>query len=145
MVQEEYVSFETARLLKEKGFQQKEDNSGYHTTEMVYGLHASKDGSHHFAHRYPAGAYNFDSYICAPTLQMAMRWLREVKGLVIIPDYCRLLYYPTPYYFHIYTTTGDNGGRDSDKSPADPYYDYKYKTYEEACEAAIKYCLEKLI
>lgn len=34
-IAEDYVSFETAKLLKEKGFQQLQNNCGYFTTEMV--------------------------------------------------------------------------------------------------------------
>ena len=137
MVQEAFVSFETAKLLKGKGFDEKclmayidGELFNYYDSDFPSEYELKNDGS---------------EVIDAPTQQMAMRWLREGKGLVILIDYNRLLYGPIPYYFHIYTTSGDNGGRESNLAPIDPYYHYKYKTYEEACEASIKYCLENLI
>jgi len=145
MTQEEYVSFDVAKLLHEKGFEIDTDKDYWKIGE---------DGTRYFMSS--IGAYTSDinnkyafyrpanSYPC-PTQQMAMRWLREEMGLVIIIDYSRLLYAPIPYYFHIYTTSGNNGGREDNLAPIDPYYNYKYKAYEEACEAAIKYCLENLI
>lgn len=131
MVQEAYVSFETARLLKEKGFQQKEDNSGYHTTEMVYGINADEEGNHHFAHRYPAGVYNFDGYICAPTLQMATRWLREVHHVHVEVSY----YWNEGHYYFSLISTRDGDGKNR-------YFSQSYDTYEDAVEAGITICLK---
>lgn len=151
-ITEDYVSFETAKLLKEKGFPQEYDiyhsmvyneedyEDEYEVQRMVLETKLVKAGT---LSSYPINVPEPKCYCC--TLQMAMRWLREEMGLVIIIDYSWLLYAPIPYYFHIYTTSGNNGGREDDLAPINPYYDYKYKTYEEACEAAIKYCLENLI
>lgn len=91
------------------------------------------------------------------TLQMVMKWLREVHNILIVVDYeweCN----STPYYFKIYRL-GKNGkpervpirGVSYDKNyhlteHIVGYRDWErshddYSTYEEACEAAIKYCL----
>lgn len=127
-VKEDYVSFETALLLKKKGFEQVGCQKQYNTQgDLCVG--------------YCYGPV-------APTLQMAMKWLREVHNI-----YTEICLYKTnkddiepkksrkaPYYtFSIWdTVTGNN----VDKRFTN---DFIGDTYEQACEAAIKYCLENLI
>ena len=79
MITEDYVSFETAKLLKEKGFDE--------------ACHAYYDGGHrHLLKFVQNGLYNnagvvANSGICVgPTLQMAMKWLREVHKVDITVD-----------------------------------------------------------
>jgi len=69
MITEDYVNFETAKLLKEKGF----DEGTYHcyTTKGVLWFEDVL-----FNH-------NAGTDYSAPTLQMAMKWLREVHKLYI--------------------------------------------------------------
>lgn len=124
MIQEAYVSFETAKLLKKKGF-----DEGCPTTYTSNGLFHS--------HNYkPLG-----SDIFAPTQQMAMRWLREVHNLYIqIMLDSWALGSHMGYYVVIQRT--DN---DFDIMLQDYCDEFFYKTYEEASETAIKYCLEHLI
>ena len=70
-----------------------------------------------------------------PTLQMAMKWLREVHKLIPI-----ILDGGNSYWFRI-----DKDNKDNWKSTI-YWEDVKsFPTYEEACEASIKYCLENLI
>ena len=141
MITEDYISFETAKLLKEKGFQQIQDNCGYFTTDMVYSINADKEGKHHFAKQYPAGVYNKDKYIAAPTHQMAMKWLREVYKIHIIAEPClgegnepNLCF--NRWFWTILIESGEYKPiRKIDEFP----------TYEEACENATKYCLKNLI
>lgn len=117
MITEDYVSFETAKLLKEKGFDgivtKSYDN---HTHEFLS----------HCAKNY--GQFN------APTLQMAMKWLRDVHGIaiVVVPS----------MFWGRYNTTVYKKGNDY---PIGFDGDSLCPSYEEACEAAIKYCLENLI
>ena len=79
-----------------------------------------------------------DNEICyqAPTLQMAMKWLKEEKGVVVIPVLSSIL--------------------DNDKflwdvkivvaKTSDTYSQgWVYEKQEAACEAGVKYCLENLI
>lgn len=71
------------------------------------------------------------------TIQSAMKWLREVYNIFIainmIPDTIQKPYFFKPYVEgKIYNF------------PLDYSVEF-YTTYEEACEVAIKYCLEKLI
>jgi hypothetical protein len=72
MIKEEYVSFETAKLLKEKGFD--EECMCYYDDEGDFNSHAINPS---FIN------HEFSSYFTAPTQQMAMRWLRENHGIFI--------------------------------------------------------------
>ena len=137
-IKEDYVSFEIAKLLKEKGFPQKQENSGYYATEMVYCTTESKDGTHHFCHQYPACCDKNYEYICAPTLQMAMKWLREEKNIFIVIEPHAYDYINEKNSSYVYSLwQGDN------------YYENpelkSYPSYEEAVEAALKYVLKNLI
>ena len=80
MITEDYVSFETAKLLKEKGFDETcrafwkvWDN---HTTICD----CSPSHLFEYCHNSMLEQYNDDEElnIACPTLQMAMKWLREV-------------------------------------------------------------------
>lgn len=117
MITEDYVSFETAKLLKEKGFDIDE-------CEVHYD---------------PLDHTQYDI-----TLQMAMKWLREVHNIHINLDIHWLYFANTLGWMYIITKILENGvdyveakGDEDDKT--------FYLTYEEACEAAIEYCLENLI
>ena len=135
MITEDYVSFEVAKLLREKGFNENTSVNyfvgddklrGCAVGEMIYHKRLEED-----THLIPA-----------PTLQMAMKWLRLVHGLHVepIPDcfdykhgdihdgwFCEITHLSDMSYDADY---------DSHK---------KHKTCEEACEDAIKFCLENLI
>lgn len=147
MINEDYVSFETAKLLKEKGFR-------CDTIHHYY----DKDGDMLFS------AWNVDAdknEFGAPTLQMAMKWFEEVHNILLILDYdyectdkswCYKIYQlekdGKPKRVPVEGVRYDSFGephvevvayRDYERSFAD------YATKKEACEAAIKYCLENLI
>lgn len=130
MIKEAYVSFETAKLLKEKGFDG-ECSSWYSTKGSQY--------------------YNIDSYevdldgitkLCSsPTQQMAMQYLRKEHDIHI-----ETKAYPHEdnrfYWCYMIKKMQNNGMLFG-------YYSIKNKagfdTYEEAVEAALKYCLTNLI
>lgn len=126
MIKEAYVSFEVAKLLNEKGFNW--------STQYVYTL----DGTGSTPPK--IGNWRAKSNIQKPTLQMAMRWLREVHNLFIE------------------LRVGETNGKtryDFDIIPINRrkivwnHYDsfpfVECNSYEEAVEAAIKYCLENSI
>ena len=123
MITEDHVSFETAKLLKEKGFDescwQKYDNEGCLSPNHVGYINSEKPCT--------------DFCALAPTLQMAMKWLREVHNLwlEISPEGKGL------WYMEVYSLT--------DEAYIPNSNGHKIKSYEEACEAAIKYCLENLV
>lgn len=141
MITEDYVSFETAKLLKEKGFSQEYDiyhsmvyneedyENEYEVQRMVLKTELVKAGT---LSSYPIGVPEPKCY--CPTLQMAMKWLRETHNIDIIINV-------------------------SSKDESDDKRKYAYaivskrfigtdnvnRTYEDACEAGIRYCLENLI
>ena len=154
MITEDFVSFETAKLLKEKGFNWKV-HYVYHSYKQPFFHRNLKDFN---GEEYKNLKYEWCS---APTLQMAMKWLRKVYNFLLVVDYeweCDT----TPYYFKVYRL-GENGkpervavkgvSYDKDYNPKEYIVGYRdwersygdYSTYEQACEAAIKYCLENLI
>ena len=125
MIQEQYVSFETAKMLKEKGFD-----------ELCYMYYPKTGGEVEELSLHELN-YERENFIKAPTQQLTMCWLREVHHLNIEPYF---EYYLLGYSAEIKYTNKDT-----------PLYLFEYlrekwfNTYEEACEEAIKYCLEKLI
>lgn len=119
-INEDYVSFETAKLLKDKGFNEcplnRYDDCGYLWVQGGY----NKTIKWHFP---------------APTLQMAMKWLRRIHNVNI--DIVSI-WNRKQFEYQVFVVTPEKA--------KDCYVDNKlYLSYEEACEAAIQYCLEKLI
>lgn len=119
-IKEDYCSREIYRLLIEKGFDEE--------------IHTSFDEE----------GYTQPSI----TLQMAMKWLREVHNLHIMVNCIgKLNYDPIVQRFD-----GEDFEIDGVVVGTTKYINGKYinvrrgfTTYENACEAAIKYCLENLI
>lgn len=126
MITEDYVGYGTAKLLKEKGFDW-EVHRSYLVNDNVFipgdinDVPLRKDA------------------IRIPTLQMAMKWLREVHNYDI--SIC-LDSYVEPYDNEYYIVIRRRKVKFEEVSPCEQVY---FKTYEQACEAAIKYCLENLI
>ena len=127
-IQEDYVSFETAELLKEKGF-----NEDCYTCYLI-------DEIQHYDYK-SRNRDLIEGVISAPTLQMTMKWLREVHKLFIqiciIPH--TTITIEQKYYF--FTIHKDRRALAFRKDFPREYY----FTYEEACKAGILYCLEHLI
>lgn len=127
MITEDYVSFETAKLLSNKGFNEPTLAYAY-GNDMVayYSQPRVTDDFKVEAGRYPL-----------PTLQMAMKWLREVHGLFISIGNDDL-----DYNWQIF----DIKNRTKDLDPTCLTDSYAgHRKYDKACEAAIKYCLKNLI
>ena len=117
-LQEDYVSFETAKLLKEKGFD--EHGKSYYTESGLEGymlaLKATKNTELD------------NGFISRPTLQMAMKWLREVHHITIGIDFTlNIITYEIQKDGEFITAIGSS------------------RSYEDMVEEAIKYCLEKLV
>lgn len=131
-INEDYVSFETAKLLKEKGF----------NVECLMS-YVDKDLMNVYDSDFPSEyeLVNCDSEVVdAPTLQMAMKWLREVHKvipIILTGENSQDSFY---YWFRIDTIKEgkweDAIYREDEKA---------FPTYEQACEAAIKYCLKNLV
>ena len=121
MIKEDHVSFEIAKLLKEKGFNE--------ICRAAYTV----SGKFITFHNY----YSQCKDECiAPTHQMAMKWLREVHNIYIgiFPThniFSDSIDYEWQTYNASYDVTGDS--------------DAFFNIYEDAVEDVIKYCLENLI
>lgn len=128
MITENYVSFEIAKLLKEKGF----DEGVLFTINREGFQQYPKNLEFEYLHNSEVS----DDEYAAPTLQMAMKWLRDVHNLhiAVIVAYHHL---PRRYEAHIMKL------ENIDDFILHQQVDFT--SYEEACEAAIKYCLENLI
>lgn len=161
MITEDYVSFETAKLLKKKAFDL--------WCGQCYGIDVRYKGNSidfdeecelkelgleseieyvEGGHLYDFGCDNRKKETnvwAAPTLWVAMKWLRKTHNQIIVPD----VRVEDPisgiikcYIVGIWYIPKNNGGALCFISPTP---ENGYSTYEEACEAGIKYCLENLI
>ena len=132
MITEDYVNFETAKLLKEKGFDDEYTNAFYDKNGSLYFIDLLSDFSEH---------PDNDTDIAASTLYVAMKWLREVHRIVITTDYANICGLGFTYAASV-IKINNNGEIDDVDGPNVCLYK---GSYEQACEAAIKYCLENLI
>ena len=127
-ITEDYVSFEVAKLLKEKGFDW-EVHRSYLMNDTVFipgdisDVPLRKDA------------------IRIPTLQMAMKWLRNEKYYYIQVMLDGWACGGHSGYYVVIQKTDSN----FEMMLQDAVDDVFYQTYEEAAESAIKYCLENLI
>ena len=125
MITEDYVSFETAKLLKEKGFDEDIARVVNEEGEIDY-----------LGSFQPSLAYLHHTWYRCPTLQMTMKWLREVHKIHIAVI---VAYHHFPRRYEVHIMKLEN---------IDDFILHRqigFASYEEACEAAIKYCLENLI
>lgn len=138
---EDYVSFETAKLLKEKGFDEY-CKSVYHFGSVCsvtsLGYNNNEGYGEVIDEKQNSDFGKYDNAISAPTLQMAMKWLREVH-CIDIEVRTHYLNYLKPNDTRYYSGKILKGSEDV------IYTIYSKDTNEEVCEAAIKYCLENLI
>lgn len=133
MIYEDYVNFETAKLLKEKGFDKSVLNT-QHWYDPEGRIHTDTNYSY-------SGAPIFKRETCfsAPTTQMAVKWI-ETEGYVI---------YPYPIYRGKVIEWRYNIWFDNSYMFLGQILEFGsdeiFETREKAYEAAIKHCLEKLL
>lgn len=121
-IKEDYVSFETAKLLREKGFKEP-------TLAYAYG----QDMVAYYSQPKVTDDYNVEAgRFPLPTLQMACKWLRKVYNIHIVPIHIENITYRVKI----------NGLSifELDKPST-----YLYGEYEYVIDFAIKYCIENLI
>ena len=144
MVTEDYVSFETSRLLKEKGFESDEcvaiydlgDNNAFIRDGGIF-----DNGPEDYLEYQWGEEWRRFGYYLAPTLQMALKWLREKHNLHCVVDYDFVL----GWYCQI-TSLKETVEYDYEEMKHyHPEKDNGFSSPEEACEAAIRYCLNNLI
>ena len=139
MITEDYVSFEAAKLLRDKGFDAKcryyyiqtkemfEIDTKYHTaltTQELLDLQIIGEKEDRYA---------------APTQAITMRWLREVHNLSVE------VYRTACGYIGCITAIPSGTDIKFLETNGDDLASGQYTKWEYACEAAIKYCLEHLI
>lgn len=129
-MKEDYVSYEVAKLLKEKGFDWECNQIYFSDNPSIY--LGYKNINH-----------NEDvTTISAPTHQMAMRWLREVHKIII--SFNASFFNSIEQHFDWNIRINSLKYLD-DKEHFDPIYiNTKSEVFEEAVEDAIKYCLTNL-
>ena len=141
-IKEDYVSFEIAKLLKEKGFNERlltfyiTDEAKKEGYFQLMAFTDDKIDNNHSDHCY-----------LAPTLQMAMKWLRE-KHLILYIIYPNLESGELSFSWRIYKLEQDKKHYVEELPGIGEYYkdsDESFTTYKKAEESLIKYCLENLI
>lgn len=147
MNEEQYVTFDVAKLLKEKGFDWKTDFVWYEhlplsldwrnkanqkAMDYFYFNETTEHQSYYRNCDKKPSYINGDIY-SAPTQQMACRWLRKEKGIHILPEISEVKENPK-YYCMIWKT-----------STLESFIIELFDSYEDAIEAALEYVLKNLI
>lgn len=125
---EEFVTLETAKLLKEKGF--KEDVFTFYEVDCVEGdmiLSETYDESENFNEK--------NDCLSAPTQSIAQKWLRETKNIHICVYNCAC-----GYVYEI--SKADNGTRIASSTYKRTNDVGEWDAYEEALEAGIQEALK---
>ena len=122
-ITEDYVSYEVAKLLKEKGFNEFCD-TGWDNN--LYDKAIARNFSYGFDKK--------ETWISRPTLQMACKWLREIHKI----DIEIFVTYKNKIPHYQWRIDCLNNQDTIVETPC-------CNTYEEAVEAALKYVLENLI
>ncbi|MFR6547476.1 MAG: hypothetical protein ACLUPQ_18055 [Phocaeicola vulgatus] len=125
---EEFVTLETAKLLKEKGF--KEDVFTFYEVDCVEGdmiLSETYDESENFNEK--------NDCLSAPTQSLAQKWLRETKNIHICVYNCAC-----GYGYEI--SKADNGTHMASSVYKGTNDGEEWDSYEEALEAGLQEALK---
>ena len=137
MNKERYVSYDVAKLLKEKGFDWRVFNfydEHERFSEHIGSVYTLYNWNH------PEEDGRFSQYCSAPTQQMACDWLREEHEIDIIPIIRHSLKYAQESPFRDYACRV----YDCDGNIVLSATKW-YSRYENAVEAALEYCLKNII
>lgn len=132
---ENFVTFEIAKKLKEKGFREKcllhyESTGGLYSNSIdTYDCPNQELDYSDFLKCYNDG--NSIGLIDTPTISQVLKWLRDEKHIHICTDFDKDMnwFYQIAIYGSMDTTA----------------HDYGFKSYEEADLAGIEYVLNNLI
>ena len=138
MIEEAYVSFETAKLFKDKGFNQPLLTVYITDKEQKEGAFSHMA----FSDDTVTNDYSKQIIIC-PTQQMITRWLREVYNIHVVA-FCPIIDIDTKKLGVTYNVVISMLDNDCLAADTD-IEDVEYKSYEDAIESGIKYCLNNLI
>ena len=135
----DFVPFEIAKKLKEKGFKlacighYEGDRFEYNTYDG-YDINIS----------YIARSYNddnrFDEYTDLPVICQVLKWLREEKNIHISP-----VLWGRGWYVDIQSFTKETDEDYVSYDVDNKFQSIDYETYEKAVIAGVNYCLENLI
>lgn len=134
---EDFVSFEIAKKLKEKGFQE-ECLCHYVDVDLVYNIESPiANNQLLFCHNKYDNIWHRDNYD-APTISQVLKWLRKEKKMHIIVEIS-----DSGWYYTIYPSIRwENGILKSDKY----IMSFKNKdSYEAAALSGIEYVLNNFI
>lgn len=133
----EFVTYQIALKLKEKGFPQVKDNTlaMYNENGEWFSLATNLD-------KYEYSFEDFDNRDCVcPTIEQALKWIRETKKIYIVSAYMPKImhengisndfYYPTFQKIGLFEPMFFIGGDDD------------YDTYEKSILAGIEFILDK--
>ena len=134
-MKEDYISLEIAKLLKEKGFDEPCDFL-YDEGELKWFFHLF------ICTGILTNSELSDEIISAPTLQMAMKYLREKHNIIITLDYDE---YELADSDEKQVGYGFNIQMADKPTEIFEISNCVFDTYEESCEAAILECLTNLI
>lgn len=149
ILSEDYCSYEVAKLLKEKGFDELTNLVWYQhlptsldcrnlvnkkARDYFYHNETTEHNSSYKNSRHKPEYIHGDIFSC-PTHQMAMKWLREVHKLFIDISFQKDEDGSVTWFYMTWAL--DDRKRDVEE--------VNFPSYEEAVEAALKYCLTNLI
>ena len=134
MITEQYVEFETAKLLKEKGFNE----------DCMFVVNLDSNGILPCSFGTKNSEIDNKNIVTIPSQSLVMRWLREEKHFYI---QIMLDSWALGGHSGYYIVIQDINSEFKEISPIiDDNPDLVFfETYEQAAESAIKYCLENLI
>ena len=128
MIEESYVSRDTARMLKEAGFEA--------NLKTIY-VEEEKDEWAFWESGTKRSDYNyFDDTIACPTQALAARWLREVHNIHIFPNY----FFEDGTWFFVSVNL-----KEPDEVRAIHADIKSYQSAEEAMEAGLQSVLKQII
>ena len=136
---EDFVTFEIAQKLKEKGFTCKYPFAMYNELGIYHPLMTSADYETCDSGFKCRCYYDYDDFdendYIAPTISQVLKWLREKKGWIIVVR----LYSTNGWYWFIQDKNGEL------KSSHLASCDDCFATYEQAALAGIEYALNYLL
>ena len=142
MITEQYVSFDTAKMLKEAGFRvpsrglylYNPKDKRYKLTLCILGDYDETNDDMYESHDY----YGYGDFYLAPTQALAARWLREAHRIHTIADACA-----SGWYYELCKAT--NGTRIKNSGYEGPNDGGCWDNYESALEAGLQEVLQLII
>lgn len=135
MIKEQYVNYDTAIMLKNRGFNAP---CGAYYSEFVDDWKTLKFWKCGKPKTYDE--VRNSGYLLVPTQAVAMRWFRELYHIEIRATYD----YEKSSWWGQTNPMYDETDENSDLFQKLLCFDYQAQTYEEACEKAIQYAARKI-